>query len=85
MEPNYKFSSMGSGSGSERVRTTEPAIFISKNHENNTRSRKLIENNQRGRTDSGGVCVAREGGGSRVEDAFPVCIPVCECQVVRDA
>ena len=30
------------------------------------------------------VCVAREGGGSGVEDAFPVCVPVCKCQVVRD-
>ena len=35
--------------------------------------------------DSDGVCVAKEGGGSGVEDAFPVCVPICECQVVRDA
>ena len=29
--------------------------------------------------DSGGVCVAREGGGSGVEDAFPICVPIRKC------
>jgi len=43
---------MGSGSGSEPVWTTEPAIFISKNHKNNAQGRKLFENIWRGGTRS---------------------------------
>ena len=49
---------MGSGSGSELVQTTEPAIFISKNHKNIEQGRKLIENNQRGGTRSGELCLS---------------------------
>ena len=49
---------MGSGSGSEPVRTTEPAIFISKNHKNIEQGRKLIENNWRGGTRSGKLCLS---------------------------
>ena len=49
---------MGSGSGSEPVQTTEPAIFISKNHKKITQGRKLIENNQRGGTRSSKFCLS---------------------------
>ena len=49
---------MGSGSGSELVRTTEPAIFISKNCKNIEQGRKLIENNQRGGMRSGELCLS---------------------------
>lgn len=49
---------MGSGSGSEPVRTTEPAIFISKNRKNIERGRKLIENDRRGGTRSGELCLS---------------------------
>ena len=88
LEPNYRSSSMGSGSGSEPVRTTQPAtVFISKNRKNNAQGRKIIENNRRGGTrsrgggtDNGGVCLCcRGGGGSGVEEAFPVYVPVCTC------
>ena len=84
LEPNYRFwfrTSLNHRTGH----------FYFKNHKNNTRGRKLIKNNQRGSTrsrgegtDSGRVCVAREGGGSGVEDAFSVCVPVRKCQVERD-
>ena len=57
MEPNYRFSSMGSGSGSEPVQTTKLAIFISKNHKNNAQGRKLIENNWRGGMRSSKLCL----------------------------
>ena len=78
---------MGSGSGSEPVRTTELANLISKNHKNNAQARKLIENNLRGGTrsrgggtDNGGVFLCCQGGGgSGVEDTFPICVPICTC------
>src|ERR1700722_3155595 len=52
---------MGSGSGSEQVRTTKLSIYISKNHKNIEQGRKLIENNRRGSTRSGELCLSYGG------------------------